>query len=536
MGYPPPSQDPVWRAVVARTVKYPMVPHSVPKLVDEQADRQPAGLMAGAPARGNLLGLNRDSIVWLAAVAVAFTVTVLVLTPLRMSLGWDEAVYASQISRHVPLMPWNAHRARGMPLLVAPVTLLTGSTLVLRVYLTLLAGAGLFMALLTWRGIRPAWVLALAGLIFGGLGIAESLASQVFPNYWSALGGVAVVGLFLQGWTREMPPLRILLLLATAVGFTALMRPADAIFLAAPLVAVAAGSLGRRSMARRSLALLLAVTAGLVVGGGEGVIEAYMYFHGPVARLHAASRAGQGTVFEPLNSLRVLGGGKSTPVTGWSHPRLLFWWAAFGVLVILGIFVTRRARGWLFAAAPATCAISIYVFYMFPFKDNARYLLPAWALLALPAADGTAWLASQGRGRLRFAVTALIIVFFAAEIGAQHVVLASESAYLETAARADMNATNSLRQLGIHRPCLITSVHKRHYAPPTGPAAYYTGCEYVRYLRVLPRLHGRRVVVLVKGPGGRPWRYARQWPAYPLSGTGNVIAYISPVLNAKTFP
>ena len=86
-----------------------------------------------------------------------------------------------------------------MPLLVAPVTLLTGSVVVLRVYLAVLAGAGLFLALLAWRGLKPAWVLAIAGVIFGGLGLAQAEASLLFPNYWIAIGALATVGLVLRG-------------------------------------------------------------------------------------------------------------------------------------------------------------------------------------------------------------------------------------------------------------------------------------------------------------------------------------------------
>ena len=138
--------------------------------------------------------IHRDSIVWLAAAAAVFTLAVMLFTPMRMSLGWDETVYASQISQHVPIMRWSSERARGMPLLVAPVTLFTDSAVVLRFYLALLAGAGLFLALLAWRGLRPAWLLALAGVIFGGLWVTQSLATQLFPNYWIAVCALAGTG------------------------------------------------------------------------------------------------------------------------------------------------------------------------------------------------------------------------------------------------------------------------------------------------------------------------------------------------------
>src|SRR5215471_19074106 len=121
------------------------------------------------------LRIHRDSIVWLVAAAAAFTLAVMLFTPMRMSLGWDETVYASQISQHVPIMRWSSERARGMPLLVAPVTL--------------------------------------------------------FPDYWIGIGALASAGLFLRGLVTGRATTGILAALAAAVAFAALMRLADAVFL-----------------------------------------------------------------------------------------------------------------------------------------------------------------------------------------------------------------------------------------------------------------------------------------------------------------
>src|ERR1022692_4116985 len=65
------------------------------------------------------------SIWWLAAVAAAFSLSQLLFVSPRMGLGWDEAVYVSQFSGHAPAAFFDAARARGVPLLVAPVTLVT---------------------------------------------------------------------------------------------------------------------------------------------------------------------------------------------------------------------------------------------------------------------------------------------------------------------------------------------------------------------------------------------------------------------------
>ncbi len=476
--------------------------------------------------------VNRNSIIWLAVAALAFTLAVLLFTPLRMSLGWDETVYASQISKHVPAMQWSAERARGVSLLVAPVTLLTDWAVVLRVYLALLAGVGLFLALLAWRGLKPAWVLALSGLIFGGLGITQLLASQLFPNFWIALGGLAAVGLFLQGLTEGMRPRLVLILLALAVAFTALMRPVDAVFISVPLMAAAVVQLARRSMVRRSIGLLIAIIAGLAVGGGEWLIESYIYFKDPFTRLHASARVVGGTKFDPVNSLRIINGGRDSSVkfypgvSGWSHPRLLVWWFAFLVLALLGVYVASRARGWLFAVVPAACALSVYVLYALPVRDNARYLLPIWALLSVPAAEGLGWLITQSKSRMRLAAVTAVAVFLAAEVTTQHAILDSLVAPLESAASANMNAADALQQLGVRAPCVITSVKRPNFAVVSEPAAFYSGCSYAWGLRYLPKHGHSRVAVLVLG-NRPPWRYARQWPAHRLGGSG-VFAYLQP--------
>jgi len=144
------------------------------------------------------LGQYPDSLWWPALVAALFAAAQLAFVAPRLGLSWDEVVYISQASVHAPAAYFDPARARGIPLLVAPVTLLTGSVLALRVYLSLASGLALFLALLTWRGLRPAWVLALAGAAFGSLWVAQYYGPQAMPDEWVALSGLAAVGFFLQ--------------------------------------------------------------------------------------------------------------------------------------------------------------------------------------------------------------------------------------------------------------------------------------------------------------------------------------------------
>jgi hypothetical protein len=479
-----------------------------------------------------------DGVGWLAVAAAAFTVAVVAFNPLSARLGGDEVVYASQIANHVPLLQWNPQHARGVSLLVAPVTLVTSSATLLRVYLALLAGIGLFLALLAWRGVVRTWVLALACVLFGGLWMAESLAVQLYPNYWIALGGLAGVGLCLRSPAPRWP---VLALLALAAAFTSLMRPQDAFFLFAPLLAATLVVAARRPGRRRGLAALLAMLAGLAVGAGEWVAEGYLYFGGPLSRMHLTSRYVGGTRFNPVNSLRIIDGGRTSSVPGypsvigWPHPQLLWWWLGFALLAVLGIWVAATTEGWAVAVLPAASALGIYALYTLPVRDNYRYLVPVWALLSIPAAQGMAWLITRWRNPARLIVVVVAAAFIAVELGTQHPLLMHHSAAMRAGSQAQVRIVNSLRKLGVRAPCVVTSVYRPHFAPISEGAGFYTGCTYLcPAARPTGGTGTGRLVVLVQGtapPGVQgtapPWRYARDWRAHRV-GAANVYAYLQP--------
>jgi len=137
-----------------------------------------------------------DSGWWLVGAGLAFSAAQLLFVSSRMGLSWDESVYVSQVSGHAPAAWFDPARARGVPLLVAPVALLTSSVAALRVYLAIASGLGLTLALWAWRTLRPAWVLGLAGVTFGGLWVAQYYGPQAMPDMGSALGCLAAVGCF----------------------------------------------------------------------------------------------------------------------------------------------------------------------------------------------------------------------------------------------------------------------------------------------------------------------------------------------------
>jgi len=455
---------------------------------------------------------GRTDLLWLLGVAAAFTVAVLALNPLHQGFSWDETVYVSQISKHAPGMPWAPERARGMPLLVAPVTLLTSSPAALRVYLSVLAGAALFLALLAWRRLRPAWLLALAGVVFGGLWAAQAEAPLVFPNFWTAVGALTAAGLFLRGVTKIRSPRANAILLGVAVTFTTLMRPADAVFLFVPLLLF-----GLTVTAWRSWRVLLAITAGLAVGLGEWLAEAYLYFGGLGARLHGTSSASGGTGLHLLNGLRLMNGR-----TSWTYPDILGWWAVFILLAGLGIWAVSRSRGWPYALVPAVCAASVYLLYSFPDLVSARYLLPTYLLLAIPVADGIAWLSASAFRSRRAAGITVAAAFIAAELASQHLVLAKDIGGREAELSSNDQVISELHHLGVQPPCIITADSRQPFMPYAMPAAFHVGCAYAWDISKLT-FPTRRRVVMIEGGGAHPFSYTHDWPKVSLHTIDGVV-------------
>lgn len=237
----------------------------------------------------------------LAAVAGAFTLAQLVLVRPGLGLGWDETVYVSQLSAHAPAAFFSAPRARGISLLVAPITSWSSSTTLLRVYLAALSGLALLLALRAWRGLFPVRVLALAGALFASLWVTLLYGIQAMPNYWVAVGALAAAGCCLRARADRSDRAALWGLVASA-SLMAWMRPTDAVWVTLPLLAFL--------VAVRHWRLLVALLAGLASGALEWVIEAYVSYGGLTQRLHEASaiEGGLGWHVAVVDQLRSLGG------------------------------------------------------------------------------------------------------------------------------------------------------------------------------------------------------------------------------------
>jgi hypothetical protein len=456
---------------------------------------------------------------------VAFVACELLFVSPRMGLSWDETVYVSQVGHAAPAAWFDPARARGVPLIVAPIAFITSSIVALRVYLSLLAGLGLVLALLVWRPSsgqqsgqqgRPYWVLALAGVAFGGLWVTQYYGPQAMPDVWSALGCLAAVGFFMRcvgpgpgssaGWGSLGG-------LAGCVAFVTLVRPGDAAYLALPLlVAVLVVPAWRRWR------VAAAVASGLVAGGLEWVVEAIVRFGGVMSRLHeaGAEQGGFGMHFALLDELKALNGPTlCRPCTvGYRQPELDLWWLVLPVLVILGLLAVRLRSGWTVALLPVASGACLAAQYLFMINYAApRFLLPAYAVLAIPVADGLAWLITGVKYDLRPAMAAFVGCLLFIQLTVQHVVLDHEAGGTVTFHQDYTVIAARLAALGVRPPCLVTGVQ---YIP----IAYYAGCASTGSAPA-------RQALLV-GDGDRPPPYVRDWHAYRITGTTvlHVTAYL----------
>ena len=165
---------------------------------------------------------------------------------------------------------------------------------------------------------------------------------------------------------------------------------------------------------------------------------------------------------------------------------------------------------------PAVCGLCVAAQYLFMINYAApRFLLPGYALLAVPAADGLAFLVT-GLGRdLRPAMTAAVTCFLVVQLLAQHLVLDHEAGGTVTFHDDYTRIAAALAARGVRPPCLIQGVQ---YIP----IAFYAGCASAG-----TAAPGDHVALLIQA-GRRPPAYARNWRVYRITGTTvlKVNAYI----------
>lgn len=456
--------------------------------------------------------LRGDALI--AAVAAVFTLSQLVFVHPWMGLGWDETVYVSQVTSHHPAAFFSAPRSRGVSLLVAPVASWSSSTELLRVYLAVLSGLGLYLALRAWKGLFPARVLATAGAFFATLWVSLFYGPQAMPNYWVAIGALICVGCFLRAW-QGLSGRAALWGVVAGAALMAWMRPTDAVWVTLPLLVLV--------LARRHWLLLLALVGGLAAGGVEWVIEAYGWYGGLGERLSRASeiQGGLGWNIAVDDQMRSLGGrGLCRPCTGsMPHPVVTLWWIVLPAVAVLGVVVAVRSRRAARTVIPFACAVTAALPYLFMIGYAApRFLQPAYALLAIPVAVALWHLVRTAGGRWRPVAASLVALALAGHLAVQFAVLVG-TVDRNVESREDWaRVADELHRLGVRPPCLITG----HESIPIG---YYTGCssgatsgnnENITAAEIVDT--ARRIPVAdVTGPGGTTPGYARDWAPHRIT-------------------
>ena len=460
-------------------------------------------------------------------VCVAFVVAEVALVR-NVALGWDESIYASQTDPRRPALAFTAPRARGTSLIAAPLQALTGSTPALRIYLAIVAGAALYAAYAVWLRLRADASVPLAALLFGCLWLSVFYGPSLMPNFVVAMGGVFATGTLLCA-ARGVGSRVLAWAGGAAVAVVALVRPGDL----APLVlALALAVIAHPAWRARAVALLAPAVVGTVAGVLPWVVEAQLRYGGTLARIHRAiATQGTGERFVPDYQLRAIDGPLlCRPCHRATEPipalGVLMWGAGLALVAVAVAFAIRRRRS---RAADDTQAAEVTLLPAFVGAVSAipylflvgyaapRFLMPAYALLAIPAAQAVLLALSALPARPRLVAVAVTAVLIAGHIGVQTVWLERIIRTQQSSRDRWVAVAHALDAHGIRPPCLLTGSN-------SAPVAYVARCDNVGISRpgdeqftradLMARLRTERAAVVLR-PGEKPPSYARRWTPVP---------------------
>jgi hypothetical protein len=470
--------------------------------------------------------------------SVGYCLVIFARTSQSMAFTFDEVVYASQVARDMPAAEFSAPRARGMPLLLAPVLTFTDSVLAVRVYLTLLAGFLMYLAFRPWLAVsariggRYAYIPVVAAGAFATLWTAQLYGTTGYPNLWLALTVVGGVGYFCLAVTRCPAGPGPVVAVAVAFAAASLIRPTDAAAGGLPLLMMSMGFARWRRWWPAA-----AVAGGLLVGWAAWAIEAHLRYGGFLQRLRDGAETNQGGLvftlpehFEALDGPVLLC--RPHDLCAGVSPAAAAWWVMLPVLAIVGLMVAART-GWLAVSAVATgSALAIAAPYIFLIDYAApRFLLPTYALLMIPAAAALLWLTGLGRKETRAMVTAVVALTMVAHVVVQQGLLDDAHAGLVRIADNHVRTTDFLwTEHGVGPPCLL-------WGDGVVQQSYLLKCHSVLRRgrapaaddRYIARAHerGDLVVVRLRSDIEVP-DFMVDWRRVELPGTGRYVVYIAP--------
>lgn len=339
-------------------------------------------------------------------IAGASAVVQIVVGSLHRAPSWDEAIYLSQVTRGAVALPFAASRARGITVLVAPLTTVGAPLWLVR--LTLVLGSSLLAALVfrLWVPILG-WGAPAGMVLFMGSWPALFYGSEAMPNLWAALFAVGTLAFVARCANGSDVPARDLAGIGLMAAAMALMRPPDAVILA---VAASVVVLAMRGPVRAIVVVIAGVSAGTL----PWLIEMSVRYGGPREAIEAARTVSHvGGAFSGVaEHLRLTDGPLLGPEPGGAIPWVgVLWWV---VLIGLSAWALRPAadrRRTLGVRVAAVVGGALAVEYLFLVSGLApRFLLPALAVLSVSAGAGLEVLGSQGAlGTRAYAVVAVIL-------------------------------------------------------------------------------------------------------------------------------
>ena len=323
----------------------------------------------------------------LMAVGVVYLVAQVALFSSSRPPGWDESVYLSQVMPGRDLA-FDAWRARGITLLIAPVTVLGGSVEQVRLFLMVVSAIAMTISFRVWI---PLIGLAapVAAVMFSFTWLALLNGSEVMPNLWAAILGLATTGLVAR--RLEGGKASHVVLAAAALAAMALTRPTEAAVLTSAIGLYVV--IFRRSRWR----LLGSLGIGLALGWLPWFVEMSIRFGGPVHALDEAAveHFANASVSHNLFIHLAATGGDLTadraPAGG------VIWWGLLATLTIVAIVKagSRERRASIICSLGALALAVEYVVFVSTLSAP-RFLLPAYALASVPTAMGAMLLLRAG--------------------------------------------------------------------------------------------------------------------------------------------
>ncbi|MFL6240849.1 MAG: hypothetical protein ACJ735_15310 [Actinomycetes bacterium] len=414
----------------------------------------------------------------LGAVAVVYLLLELIVVRLHWGISYDESVYLSQVTPGSPPLNWHAWRALGTPVVIAPVALFRPNIVAIRLYTDLVSALGLVVAFWPWLRVLRTAVVALAALLFATCWVTIYFGNDVQPNMYVALAAVAFVGWFVRA-CAEIDPSRHAMVGLVVSGFClTFLRPSDGVFVG---VALCLYCLLRADLRRRR-ALVAGVLGALVLGWLPWVIEAFVRFGNPVHRYRLANASDAVGGFHlgwrtAGIYLRLVDGPyygfpaaakAAGPVRG---TAVLFVVVLIVVAVVGRLTATEPTAGRAISVATAAGG-ALAVFYVFLLGYGAvRFLLPVFALLALPVAAGVVWFVEGTPRRLR-SVAVLIALVFVAGVVTTQVTTASRLVRHDRVGRGyPQTMAHELKTDGLRGRCMLIGT------VDIGGVSYWARCQ-----------------------------------------------------------